>query len=344
MPLPFSRTKLIFAVLLVALGLGLYFLLHWGEESTDDASIEAHVVTISPKISGYVKAVHIEDNQRVKAGDLLLEIDPRDYVFRRDKAQALLDAARAAYHASAHNLDTTRISAPSNLEAAAAQAAAAEANWKKAASDLARIQSLSREARSREQLDAAIAAEKATHAAFEDAQARLRSAKTAPKVIASAQASSNSLAAQIKEAQAELDAAQLDLDDTKIYAAQDGKITRHSFEQGDYVQSGQQLGFIVGRELWVVANFKETQLKNMHIGDRVGISVDAFPSLKLSGKVKSMQAGTGARFSAFPPENATGNFVKVVQRVPVKIIFDQQPEPSFDIGPGMSVVPTVHTR
>lgn len=344
MALPFNRTKLLFLAIIVLLCLGAYLFYHAGEESTDDAAIAAHVLTVSPKISGYVKRVIMEDNQRVKAGDLLVEMDPTDYQIRRDRAQAALESAQAAYDASSHNLNTTMISAPSSVEAAQAEVNAAQANWKKAANDLRRMQALSNEARSREQLDAAVAAERTARSNLDDAEAKLRSAKTAPKVIASAKSSRASLAAQVKQAQADLDQAEQDLSNTRIVAAEDGYVTNRTVEAGDYVAPGAQLGSIVGKEKWVVANFKETQLTKMHPGERATIEVDAFPKLTLKGRVDSIQRGTGAQFSAFPPENATGNFVKVVQRVPVKILFDSQPDPTIPLGVGMSVEPTVYTK
>ncbi|HEU5047420.1 MAG TPA: HlyD family secretion protein [Rickettsiales bacterium] len=339
-----KQSKLLLIVAVVLIAFGGYLFLHAGEESTDDATIDAHVVAISPKVAGYVVKSYLEDNKVVKAGDLLLEIDPRDYVIRRDSARAKLGAAESAYAASGHNLETTRVSAPSNLEAAQAQVDAAQATWQKAKNDLQRMKKLSNEARSREQLDAAVAAEKTSRSNYEDAKARLRSAQTAPKVILSAEAGRAQLAAQVTQAKADLEQAEKDLADTKIYAAQDGRITRRAVEEGDYVQQAQQLGFIVGKQMWVVANFKETQLKNMHPGQPASIHVDAFPSLEIKGKVDSIQAGTGARFSAFPPENATGNFVKIVQRVPVKILFDAPPSSDISLGVGMSVEPTVYTK
>jgi membrane fusion protein (multidrug efflux system) len=342
----FSSTSFrIAAVIAVAaLAAGVYILLHLGEQSTDDAAIAAHIVTISPKVSGYVKALHIDDNQIVKAGDVLMEIDPQDYQIRVDHARAALEAAEAGHNASRKTLETTRISAPSSLEAAKAQVDAARANWEKAANDLKRMQRLGDEARSREQLDAAVAAEKNARSQLEDTKAKLRSAETAPKVIASAKSNADEQEAGVKQAQANLEQAEKDLNDTKILAPMDGRITNRSVERGDYVQPGQQLTSLVGTELWVVANYKETQLTKMHIGDKADIRVDAFPNAKLEGKIDSFQYGTGARFSAFPPENATGNFVKIVQRVPVKIVFTRQPDPKLTLGPGMSVVPTVYTK
>jgi membrane fusion protein (multidrug efflux system) len=254
-----------------------------------------------------------------------------------------LEAAKAAAEAAVNNAATTTVSAPSNLEAAQAQVAAAQANWDKAIDDLKRMQRLSNEARSQEQLEQAIAAEKSAHANFEDAGAKLRSAQTAPKAIAQAKASSDQLAAQVKQSEADLALAEIDLSNTKIVAPIDGRITKRSVERGNYVQPGQALASLVGNDLWVVANFKETQLHHMHPGQVVKIEIDAYPDTAFNGKVDSIQSGTGAFFSAFPPENATGNFVKIVQRVPVKIVFDPAPDAALAIGPGMSVVPTVDT-
>jgi len=340
---PLSKVIIVLVVVLALLAGAFYIYAHRNEESTDDASIDGTNITLSPKVSGYVKTLNISDNQQVKAGDVLLEIDPADYITRRDHAQAALDAAKAAAQAAQSSAETTDISAPSNLDAAQAQVAAAQANLDKAESDLKRMQRLSNEARSQEQLEQAIATEKSMKSNLEDAQAKLRSAETAPKSIAQAQANSDELLAQVKQAEADLAQAEIDLGNTKVIAPVDGHITKRSVEQGNYVQPGQALASLVGTDLWVVADFKETQLRHMRAGQPVTIKIDAYPDAKITGKVDSIQSGTGAFFSAFPPENATGNFVKIVQRVPVKIVFDQMPDASLAIGPGMSVIPTVDT-
>lgn len=338
-----SKLLLIFLALASVFVSGAYLFIHHWEESTDDAALNGHTVTISPKVAGYVKVLNISDNQSVKAGDILLEIESTDYIIHRDKAQAVYDAARAAASASHSNMETTNISAPSNRDAAQAQVISAQANWDKAVKDLNRMQHLSDEARSQEQLDQAIAAEKTAIANLYDARAKLRSAETAPKAMAAARAIKDQLTAQFKQAQADLAQAENDLLNTKLIAPMDGRITNRGVERGNYVQPGQQLGSLVGTELWVTANFKETQLERIRPGQPVTISVDAFPATKLNGKVDSIQSGTGAFFSAFPPQNATGNFVKIVQRVPVKIVFDNRPVASLTLGPGMSVVPIVDT-
>jgi membrane fusion protein (multidrug efflux system) len=278
------------AFLLIAVG---YIVMHLNEESTDDASIDGRSVMISPKVMGYVKTLNVNDNQAVKAGDTLLEIDPADYVLRRDNAKAALDAAMA-------------------------QEISAEATFEKTHSDLKRMQRLSQQARSQEQLEQSTADEKA------------------------AQASIDQVKAQVRQAESNLAQAEKDLADTKIIAPMDGYITKRGVERGDYVQPGQQLLTLVGKDIWVVANFKETQLKNMHEGNLVDIKIDAFPNVKLKGKIDSIQMGTGVYFSAFPPQNATGNYVKIIQRVPVKITFTEAPDPKLHLGLGMSVVPVVH--
>lgn len=344
MPTQKKFKNLVFIVAAVAVSVVFYLLTHAGQESTDDATIEAHVINLSPKVPGYIVKMNVLDNQQVKAGDVLFEIDDGDYILRRERAVAALDSAKAALAASGNNLATTKVSAPSNIDVSMAQLKAAEANYDKAANDLKRMKNLNDDARSREQLDNSIAAEKSAKSNLEDAKAKLRTAQTAPKTIAAAQANKDQLEAEVKKAQIELYIAEKDLHDTKVLAPIDGRITRKSVDRGDYVTTGQAMGYLVGEDRWVIANFKETQLKHMKPGQRVSIEVDAFPHQDLKGKIDSIQYGTGARFSAFPPENATGNFVKIVQRVPVKILLDDAIDSSIALGPGMSVIPTVYTQ
>lgn len=335
--------KILIVFLLMLGGAGTYYYLHRGEVSTDNATIDGRTVVISPKVQGYVKTLYMQDNQLVKTGDVLLEIDPTDYIIRRDRAKATLAAAQAAANASHSNLETTTVAAPSNIAGAEAQVAAAEATWEKTFTDRQRMESLfSAGACSRQQLDEAIATEKSSRSTLDKMRADLRSSNTAPSVIAAAKDTTEQLQAQVKQAEVDLAQAENDLANTKIIAPIDGRITKRSVEIGNYVQTGQQLSSLVGTELWVTANFKETQLEHMQPGQPVDIRIDAFPNVKLRGKVDSMQAGTGSHFSLFPAENATGNFVKIVQRVPVKIVFDSLPDESLHLGPGMSVVPTVY--
>lgn len=336
--------KIVIIFLLILAGGSTYYYFHRNEVSTDNAVIDGRTVVISPKVQGYVKSLYIKDNQEVKAGDVLLEIDPTDYIIRRDQAKAALAAAQAAANASQSNLETTSISAPANIDAAEAQVASAEATWEKSFADKQRMESLfSAGACSQQQLDQAIATEKSAHSVLEQMRATLHSANTAPSVVAAAKNTSDQLQAQVKQAEVALAQAENDLANTKITAPIDGHITKRSVEIGNYVQTGQQLGSLVGTDLWVIANFKETQLEHMHPGQAVDIKIDAFPNVILHGKVDSQQSGTGAHFSLFPAENATGNFVKTVQRVPVKIVFDSSLDKTLQLGPGMSVVPTVYT-
>lgn len=345
MKLSTKFVKLLLILLVVLIGGATYYHLHRGEISTDNAIIDARTVAISPKVQGYIKTLHIQDNQLVKAGDVLVEIDPADYITNRDRAKASLAAAKAAANASRNNLETTTVSAPSSMDAANAEVAAAKATWENAFSNMQRMENLwSAGACSQQQLDQAIATEKSLRFTLEKMRANLRSTTTGPNVIAASKDTSEQLQAQVQKAEFELAQAERDLANTKIIAPMDGRITKRSVEVGNYVQVGTQLTSLVGTELWVIANFKETQLEHMHPGQTVDIRIDAFPNVKLHGKVESIQSGTGARFSLFPAENATGNFVKTVQRLPVKIVFDTIPEDNLPLGPGMSVIPTVYTE
>lgn len=333
------------AILVAGIGFGVFdWISTRGQVETDDATIEAHVTPIAAKIPGYVVELNIDDNQHVKKGDVLLKIDPRDYQAAFDAAQAQLKAAESRLIAGQHNFASTSVSAPSNLESAQSQVTSAAAELKNAQQTLGRLQKLNDAARSRQSLEDAVSAEKQARANFEDANAKLKSAETAPDAIAASEAQVKELEAAVEEAKANLQKAQNDLDDTTVRAVEDGRVTRKNVELGAYVQAGQQLSTLVGDDAWVVANFKETQLDGMKKGDPVDIEIDAYKGQVFKGKVDSVQSGTGSRFSLFPPENATGNFVKIVQRVPVKILFDTHPGESYPIGPGMSVVPTVHLQ
>ena len=364
-----------------------YYLYAVTHESTDDAFIEGDIVSMSPKLASYVTGLHIDDNRLVKKGDLLVELDARDFAARLARARADLAAAVAKHRSAEINVkvvDTTsgagvdqtkagveaaRLQveeARSRLEQARAQVAAAQAEATRADEDAQRYERLLKyHAVSRQERDNAVAAYRTASANLDgarqaqqavsesshraesqlgEAKARLASAKVAPNRVAFSRAQVATSAAEIAQAEAEVQQAELDLSYTKIYAPQNGKITRKNVELGDYVQVGQTLFSIVPDRLWVIANFKETQLRHMRPGQPVTIEVDAYPDKEFHGHVDSIQAGSGARFSLLPPENATGNYVKVVQRVPVKIVFDDPPDPSYPLGPGMSVEPVVKVR
>ena len=336
------KTKIFLGIIAVFFIAGIfYYVLHRGQESTDDAQIESYVVPVSPKVGGYVIQILVKDNQSVKKGDALVKIDPRDYEIARLRAQAALKAAAAQAKGAGHSYDSTRITAPSGVESAMAQVAAAEAEYTRASRDLKRLQGVSSIARTRQQLDRAVAEESTARSSLEDAKARLVSAQTAPNTVAIAQSNYEDQSAELQKAQADLAEAEKNLADSVIVAPFDGKVTRRGVEQGMFVQPGQVLMSIVSDDYWVVANFKETQIEKMRVGQIAKIRIDAYPDENYEGKVDSLQAGTGSRFSAFPAENATGNFVKIVQRVPVKIIFTKRPPQTLAIGPGMSAVPTV---
>ncbi len=335
-------------VLLGIAGIGLlsaaaYFIANHHIEKTDDAALDAHIVAISSKVAGYVSRLHVNDNQQVKEGDVLVEINDTDYRNRVAAAEGDYLAAKARYEQSVSGLESTRVSAPSGLEAAKAQVQSAQAAWEKASRDLKRTQEVGDLARSKQDLDHAIAEERSARAALADAQARLRSAETAPQTVAAAASNTKSLEAGMRKAWADVEQAREDLKSTKILAPYAGTVTRKGIEEGAYMQPGQQMFWLVGNDIWVTANFKETQLTDMRPGQKAHIHVDAYPDLYLTGTVDSIQSGTGARFSLFPPENATGNFVKIVQRVPVKILLDKAADPALALGPGMSVVVKVET-
>ncbi|MBU2699418.1 membrane fusion protein (multidrug efflux system) [Sporomusaceae bacterium BoRhaA] len=341
-----AKSITIIVVLLAVMGgAAAYYYDQRGKISTDDAAINGSTVVLSPKISGYVKRVNVQDNQLVKAGDVLLEIDSTDYIVKRDRAKAALAAAKAAANAASNNVETTTVSAPANIDVAEAQIQSAQANWEKDLADRQRTESLfSAGACSRQQLDQAVAAEKSARSTLAQSQAALHSVNTASSAIAAAKDTHEQLQALVRQAEVDLVQAENELANTKITAPMDGRITNRSVEVGNYVEVGTQLASLVGTDLWIVANFKENQLEHMLPGQPVDIKIDAYPNVKLHGKVDSLQAGTGSHFSLFPAENATGNFVKVVQRVPVKIVFDNPPDKTFQLGPGMSVVPMVYTN
>jgi membrane fusion protein, multidrug efflux system len=279
----FRRPGVIIAVAafaIIGISYGAFAMFHsFTHESTDDAFVDVHTVSMAPKVAGRVAVVRVDDNQLVKKGDVLVEIDPRDFQVALAQAKANLAKDKA-----------TLVQAHTN---------------EKRAQDL-----------------------------------------FAKKVISTQErdtnvASLDSSKASVEADEAAVEQAELNLGYTKITAPIDGYVTKEAVAIGDYLQVGQSLMALVPPRVWVIANFKETQLRSMRPGQPVTISVDAYPGLKLQGRVDSVQAGSGAAFSLLPPENATGNYVKVVQRVPVKIVLDEQQQLQRVLGPGMSVVPSV---
>jgi len=339
-----SRAKLVLLliVLFAVAGGATHWYLTKDEASTDDAYTDGHAIAVAPQVSGTVVALRVSDNQRVKAGDVLLEIDPRSYVAARDQAQGSLDVAEAQLANARISLDWTKQDYPARLAAAQASLASAEAMHFKAQADQRRQRNLPKQATSQQDIDSAEAGFRAADARVAEAQAAVRRAELVPQYIGQAEAQVRQLEAQVALARAQLSQAELNLSWTKVVAPQDGWITKRNVEQGNYVQAGQTVLSIVTPDIWVTANFKESQLDRMRAGQKVDISVDAHPNLKLTGHVDSVQLGSGSRFTAFPPENATGNFVKIVQRVPVKILIDSGLDPALSLPLGLSVVPTVH--
>jgi membrane fusion protein (multidrug efflux system) len=333
---------LLLIVLVAVAGASTHWYLTRNQASTDDAYTDGHAIAVAPQVSGTVVALHVTDNQRVKAGDVLLEIDPRSYVAARDQARGSLDVAEAQLANARINLDWTRQDYPARLAAAQASLAAAEAMHVKAQADQRRQRGLPKAATSQQDIDTADAAVRTSEARIAEAQAAVRRAELVPQYIGQAEAQVHQLEAQVALARAQLEQTELNLSWTRVVAPQDGWVTRRNVEQGNYVQAGQALLSIVTPDIWVTANFKESQLDRMRPGQRVDIGVDAYPNLKLTGHVDSIQLGSGSRFTAFPPENATGNFVKIVQRVPVKILIDRGLDPAFPLPLGLSVEPTVH--
>jgi membrane fusion protein, multidrug efflux system len=346
-PLFIWPTAIALAILLY---LGLALLVNTlTHESTDDAFIAGHIVSIAPRIAGQVSAVHVLDNQLVRSNDLLVEIDPSDYsitVAQKQAAAASQDAnfrtVVAAYELMRSKVNTANASALK----AKSDADSAESTAKKAQADFERAQDLLKQKTiSQQEFDAQLAANTKAQADLQSAQENVEEENSkvdeAEKQLAAAFAEKDMAFSQFNEAQTNVASAQLNLSYTKIFAPSDGRATRKQVEVGDYLQTGQQIMSLVPTDVWVVANFKESQLKKMQPGQHALVEIDALGGRKFRAHVDSVQAGSGAAFSLLPPENATGNFVKVIQRVPVKIIFDEPLPADKTIGPGLSVTPSV---
>jgi membrane fusion protein, multidrug efflux system len=338
-------------VLAVLLFFGLdYLVTAFTHESTDDAFIAAHVVSIAPRVAGQVSAVHVLDNQMVHSNDLLVEIDSADYSTTVAQKQSSTDAAEANYKSflAALDLMTVKVAtAEATADQSKADADAAQATDVRTQADFGRSQELRKQDTiSAQEFDAAQAAIKEADAnlmaARQKAIADVSRINETKAELSATEAAVAMALAQFHQAQANVQAAQLDLSYTKIFATCDGRVTRKAVESGNYVQVGQQLMSIAPVDVWVVANFKESQLKKMKPGQPAFVTIDALGGRIFHAHVDSVQAGSGAAFSLLPPENATGNYVKVVQRVPVKILFDEPLPADHTIGPGLSVTPSVH--
>jgi len=383
------RGIIVIVVLLLVVGAVAIWWHSTFSEDTDDAQVNGHLIQISSRINGTVLNVDVKENQMVKAGDLIAELDPRDYDVAVENAEAVLASARANAAAANVNVPITTINTGSNLrsagsdvsgtqagvaqaqrqlEAAHAKVVQAQANYVKAQADLDRYKPLvEKDVISKQQFDAAVAAADADKAAVADAhateqaagdavkiarekesqaQAGLKYAETGPQQVAAQSARARQAEAQVEQAQAQLDQAELNLSYTKIIAPEAGIITRKSVENNQNVSVGQNLLTLVSlNDIWITANFKETQLRHMSAGEPVEIAVDA-TGRKYHGKVTQIGGATGSVLSLFPPENATGNYVKVVQRIPVRIDFNdlKNEDPDHLLRPGLSVEPTVRVK
>ncbi len=366
-------------VLLVAVVGGLLWWLHARQyEDTDDAQVDGHIGQIGSRISGYITAVHVEDNQEVHPGDLLVEIDPKDYDVALARARADYADSQAQANAARYNVPITSVATSSqiqsaaadvnnqraalsaaqkNLDSAKAKEVAAIANNIKAQNDVKRYKPLvERDVISKQQYDAAVATADSAAADVESAhdnvvaaqegvteaqakitqaEANLRNAQTGPRQVQVTEARANSAQSSEAKSKAELEQAQLNLQYTKVVAPVHGIIGHRTAEIGQYVQPGQALMSIVDIDnIWITANFKETQLRHMRVGQPVEVKVDA-TGRTYRGKVLDLGGASGARFSLFPPENATGNYVKVVQRIPVRIVLDPDQNQDHLLRPGM---------
>jgi len=317
-------------------------------ESTDDAFIEGHITAVAPRVAGQVSAVYVDDNQFVHSNDPLVEIDPANYIItvaQKRAAVASQDANVKTVLAVDRLMREKVTTAEASARKAQADADAAAATAKRAQDDFRRIAELRKENTvSQQEFDAALAANTSAQAhlasAQENAQEEASKVKEAHTQLAAAEAEVGLATSQWQESQTNVAAAQLDLSYTKIFAPCDGWVTHKSVEVGDYLQVGQQLMALVRPDVWVSANFKETQLRRMQTNQSARVEIDSL-GRSFRAHVDSIQAGSGAAFSLLPPENATGNYVKVVQRVPVKIVFDEPLPADQTVGPGMSVVPEV---
>jgi membrane fusion protein (multidrug efflux system) len=339
-----KKPLIIIAIVLVifAIGAAIWWFLTRNDVSTDDAFTDGNAITIAPKVSGYVTKLAIDDNVFVHKGQLLVEIDRRDYVAAVDEARAQLGLARAQLDAAQAQLEVARVQFPAQYQQARAQIESAQAAFERAEADNARQHAVDARATTQQNIDTASAQARTARANVLSAQAQLNTAKLVPQQIRQAVAAVAQRREQVAQAEAQLDSALLNLEWCDLRAPSDGWVTRRNVQYGSFLQAGTSLFSIVTPEVWITANFKESQLTRMRAGDKVDISVDAWPKLALHGHVDSIQLGSGSRFSAFPAENATGNFVKIVQRVPVKIVIDDGLAPDHPLPLGLSVVPTVH--
>jgi membrane fusion protein (multidrug efflux system) len=325
-------------VLLVCVAAGVGYWLHSRHyESTDDAFIDSNQSQIASQVSGRVVELLVADNQHVEKDQPLLRIDRRDFEVKLEQAEA--QEANAVAQVAQARADLLYQTA--SLAQQTSQVRVAQADLTQAKQDLARYTGTDPAAITRQQLEQ-------SQATTKSALARLDSAKQAVQAgeaqVASQKTKIDAALASVRQNHADVDNAKLQLSYTEVLAPQAGKVTRRTVNLGNYVTPGQALVAVVPDEMWVTANFKETQLVHMNVGQAVDVTVDAYPDSVLHAHVESLQRGTGSVFSSLPAENATGNYVKVVQRLPVKIVFDGNDWRHLPLAPGLSVSPRVTVR
>jgi membrane fusion protein, multidrug efflux system len=339
-----TLTRVIFLLVLVVVAAGAFVYWWMGRNliSTDDAYTDGRAVTIAPRVSGQVVALDVNDNQFLTKGQVIIQLDPRDYQAAVDKAAGTLLQEQGQLSQAEISLDKAKTTYPANLLEAQGNVQVAQANLLNAQQNFRRQHKISPAATTEEQIDQATAGLGQAEGQLKQAQGQLQVAQLVQQNIDQAAAQVTQLRGQVENGEAQLEQAKLNLSYTTVRAPQDGWVTQRNVEVGYYLAAGQSIMSLVVPEVWVTANFKETQLARMRPGQVVDISVDQYPSLRLKGHVGSIQMGSGSRFSAFPAENATGNFVKIVQRVPVKIIIDSGLDPNLPLPLGLSVEPTVN--
>jgi membrane fusion protein (multidrug efflux system) len=326
----------LFLFILAAVGGYLYWDHASHFETTDDAFIAARQFAIAPKVSGYITAVPVTDNQHVAAGDVIARIDERDYRVALAQAEAQVAAAQA----SIENIDAQLSVQHAQINANQAQVDQAQASLVFAQQQATRYQDLAKKGsgsvQDAQQYTSQLHQQEAT---LHSAQANLALAQ---RQLESLKAQRGNAVASLQQQRAQLDQAHLNLSYTTVTAAQPGRVVQLSAAAGQFAQAGTNLSMFVPDEIWVTANFKENQLDAMRPGQPMTLEIDAYPERTIRGHLDSVQPGSGTAFSLLPAQNATGNYVKIVQRVPVKIIMDNPPT-DVALGPGMSVVPTIRT-
>lgn len=352
-----NRFILIFgALLLIGGSYGIYKYIHsLAHEITDDAQVEKNMNPIIPRVAGYITKVYVKDNQMVKKGDTLFTIDNRDYLVKVEEAKAALVGAEEGYAVSKADIGTAQANvsvSDANIQSASGSIETAKIRLNRASNDYDRYNNLYKNhSITKQQFEQAEAAKLEAQSQLNILQEQQK-ATSFQKTVASSRSNVSSkqaevAAANIKRAQAVLDAANLNLNYTVVTAAIDGQVSKIAVQPGQFIQPGQSLFYVINnQDVWVIANFKETQLNKMIEGQKVTIKADAFPDTEFEGTIASFSPATGARFSILPPDNATGNFVKTIQRLPVKISLNATNDASKIklLRPGMNVDVDVHIK